>query len=75
MGALFPAHAGVIPSKGGAELSEEAIPRTRGGDPDGVMVIDYANELFPAHAGVIPKNRRSGTVSKTIPRTRGGDPS
>ena len=52
-----------------------SIPRTRGGDPYGEMLIHADMKVFPAHAGVIPSTPTTYFLFGSIPRTRGGDPS
>lgn len=45
---LFPAHAGVIPSRTAASITHRPILRTRGGDPE-VSVDISASEIYSPH--------------------------
>ena len=45
---MLPAHAGVIPAVFHFKLMREDAPRTRGGDPDGVLRIIF-NHLCSPH--------------------------
>ena len=71
---LFPAHAGVIPSKAFNYTAGYAFPRTCGGDPEAEQSKWPDAKLFPAHAGVILDALPSALASCAFPRTRGGDP-
>ncbi len=48
---LFPAYAGVIPTVGGKEMSMEAFPRLRGGDPPCTPWRGYMRIFSPPMRG------------------------
>ena len=56
---LFPAYAGVIPTKKAADGPRVSFPRIRGGDPLQSKDDAEIQKLFPAYAGVIPADNSS----------------
>ena len=51
---LFPAYAGVIPSRYYLVGNVNTFPRICGGDPFCLVSLGSLSQLFPAYAGVIP---------------------
>lgn len=72
--ALFPAHAGVIPTGSFLALLTHSFPRTCGGDPIVLLSTARRIPLFPAYAGVIPLSVPLSFRLASFPRIRGGDP-
>ena len=71
---LFPAQAGVIPSKPALDREIKTVPRASGGDPPPPTYTVTVTKLFPAQAGVILKHMTHTTYTHTVPRASGGDP-
>ena len=72
--ALFPAQAGVIPSKPALDREIKTVPRASGGDPPPARAGGLFCKLFPAQAGVIPRILANANGLKSVPRASGGDP-
>ena len=72
--ALFPACAGVIPSRSTLQRLSLSFPRLRGGDPNREGMQKSRTELFPACAGVILCSGSTRHRCATFPRLCGGDP-
>ncbi len=71
---VVPAHAGVVPSPGGASGFGTCGPRARGGGPGLCGGTDASPAVVPAHAGVVPASAATFIAVVCGPRARGGGP-
>ena len=76
--AVFPAHAGVIPTHWRPESWQTSLPRACGGDPNlrnrFKIILVQCRQVFPAHAGVIRQFDSHNLKRTGLPRACGGDP-
>ncbi len=71
---MFPAHAGMVLTRGKLCCTAAHVPRARGDGPNWTEAERVTSSMFPAHAGMVLASRRFLITAGYVPRARGDGP-